>query len=240
MNILREVRRVKQKSVPARIILLLSFCVIFIVTTYAWFSSQKNVTLGGLEGDVTSWDVSYYVNSDKNEILNQTAILEISELYPGMPNREDIIHIYNMGKASSNIRYELISVKLFGEEILDELDIKVDSATNTTTIFSGDTNYPFVISYTYDKTKLIGQYEKNGEYATSAQATFKYNVSWTYEGNGTDAQNLAKDELDTQFGKDAYTYYQKEGSDPSKAIEIKVKITSSMVHPSVDEDYPYD
>lgn len=240
MNILREVRRVKQKSMPARIILLLAFGVIFIVTTYAWFSTQSDVNFTGLKGYTTSWDVNYYVNSDKNQVLDETAILTIDELYPGMPNRTDIIHIYNVGKASSTVRYDLVSVKIFGEEILDELDIQVDSATNTTTIFSGDTNYPFVITYTYDKTKLIGQYEENGEYASSAKATFAYNVSWAYEGNGTGAQNLEKDELDTQFGKDAYTYYQQEGSDPTKAIEVQVKITSSIVHPSVDPDYPYE
>ena len=57
MNILREVRRVSKKSMPLRISLLLVFCVIFIVTTYAWFSLQKDINLGGLEADVTSWDV---------------------------------------------------------------------------------------------------------------------------------------------------------------------------------------
>ena len=64
MNILREVRRANNKSMPVRIILLLSFSVIFIVTTYAWFSAQKDVKFGGLEGEVTSWDVSYYINEE--------------------------------------------------------------------------------------------------------------------------------------------------------------------------------
>ena len=44
-----------------------------------------------------------------------------------------------------------------------------------------------------------------------------------------------KDVLDTQFAKEAYTYYQQEGSNDLKAIEIKVKITSSMIHPSLEE-----
>ena len=37
--------------------------------------------------------------------------------------------------------------------------------------------------------------------------------------------------LDTKFGKNAYNYYQNEQNDKNKAIEIVVKITSSMIHP---------
>lgn len=57
----------------------------------------------------------------------------------------------------------------------------------------------------------------------------KLNVSWTYQGNGTEDENLAKDVLDTKFGKDAYNYYQNEQNDPLKAIEVVVRITSSML-----------
>ena len=251
MNILREFRRVNKRSMPLRIILLLGFCVIFIVTTYAWFSTQKNVKFQGLEADTTAWDISYYINSDENEILDKTAVFTIEQLYPGMPEREDLVHIYNMGKASTEIQYEVISLKVFGKEVLSQLDIATETITETdedgvetvtykTPIFSGDTVYPFEINYTYDKTKLIGQYEEGGEYEDSAQAAFKFHVNWTYEGNGTATENLAKDVLDTQFGKNAYAYYQDEANDPSKAIEIKVRITSTMIHPDDDQDYPYD
>ena len=95
MNILREFRRVKKRSVATRVKLLLVFSVILIVNTYAWFSADKDVNLKGLEGDVTSWDVAYYVNEDENEILDQTAVFTIDELYPGMPERQDVVHVYN-------------------------------------------------------------------------------------------------------------------------------------------------
>ncbi len=61
-----------------------------------------------------------------------------------------------------------------------------------------------------------------------ANATLKLNVSSTYQGNGTEDENLAKDVLDTKFGKDAYNYYQNEQNDPLKAIEV-VRITSSTL-----------
>ena len=238
MNILREFRRVKEKKMTTRIRLLLTFSMIFIVTTYAWFSTQKNVDIGGLTGDVTGWDVSYFVNSDQSEILDEIAVFTIDEFYPGMPEREDVVHIYNRGEASSAIKYELISVKVFGQEVLSQLQTNGEIVTNgnTTNIFSKDTQYPFNISYTYDRTKLIGAYVDK-ENTPEAVAQFKFNVNWEYNGGGTASENLAKDILDTKFGKDAYAYYQNEANDPTKAVEIKVKITSSMIHPKDDPDY---
>ena len=235
MNILREVRRVKNKSMPTRIMLLLVFSVILIVNTYAWFSSQKDIKVGGLEGEVTSWDVSYYVNEDTNEILDQTAIFTIDEFYPGMPNREDVVHIYNIGTSSTNITYELVSVKVFGQEVLSQIKTSGEVVTqgNTTNIFSKDTDYPFNVSYTYDKAKLVGKYE-NDTATPNAVATFRFNVNWAYEATGTVTEQQARDALDTRFGKEAYAYYQDEANDPSKAVEIHVRITSSMIHPSLE------
>ena len=176
MNILREARRFNQKSMTLRIISILLFSVMLIASTFAWFSIQKDIRFGGLTGDVTSWDVEYYIDGETNPIINEIATFTIDQFYPGMQRPDDIVHVYNIGTSSTNITYELISVKLFGEEILGELDLQVDSSTNTTTIFSED----------------------------------------------------------TQFGKNAFAYYQQEGSDPSKAIEIKVRITSSFIHPDLD------
>lgn len=234
MNILREVRRFNNKSMPLRIISILMFCVISIVTTYAWFSSQKNVNLGGLTGDVTSWDVTYFVNGE--EIFDQTATFTINQLYPGMEDWGDTVHIYNIGESSTSINYQLVSVKVFGEEVLPDLTIGVSG--NTTTIFAGDTSYPFKISYTYDKDYMKEKYIDDTT-TPDAHARLELNVEWDYEiaDNTTTTEideSLNKDNLDTQFGKNAYAYYQQEGSDPSKAIEIKVRITSNFIHPSLD------
>lgn len=236
MNILREVRRASEKKMSTRIILVLLFSVIFLVNTYAWFTAEKKIKIKGIEGDVTSWDVAYYV--DDEEILDETATFTIDELYPGMPKREDIVHIHNIGKSSTDIKCELVSVKVFGQEVLETLKAngEVQTNGNTTNLFSKDTEYPFNISYTYDNSKLTGEY-KDDTTTPNSTTIFKFNVKWDYDGNGNDTENLAKDILDTKFGKNAYSYYQDEANDPSKAIEIKVKITSSMIHPSNDLDY---
>ena len=233
MNILREFRRVKKRSLPARILLISIFSVILIINTYAWFNSNQPVNMSGLEANITPWDVRYYV--DDREVLDATVTFTIDELYPGMPDREDIVRIYNMSTTSTSINYEVTSVKVFGQEVLDQLKENniMQTDGNTVHIFADDTEYPFDISYTYDKTRLDGEY-KDDETTPNAGATFKYQASWEYQGNGTEDENLAKDILDTKFGKGAYEYYQDEANDPSKAIEINIKITSSMIHPNAD------
>lgn len=234
MNILREVRRFNNKSMPLRIISILIFSVISIVTTYAWFSSQKDVKLGGLTGDVISWDVTYFVNGV--ERFDETATFTIDQLYPGMEDWGDTVHIYNIGESSTGIDYQVVSVKVFGEEVLPSLTLGVSG--KTTTIFAGDESYPFKVSYTYDKDYMKEKYIDDAT-TPEAHAKLTLNVEWDYEipdnADTTNAdESLNRDNLDTQFGKNAYAYYQREGSDPSKAIEIKVRITSRFIHPNLD------
>lgn len=254
MNILREVRRFNQKSMPLRIISILVFSVILIVTTYAWFSTQKDVKALGLRGNVTSWDVSYYINHETSEIIDHTATFVVEDFFPGMEETTDVVHIYNIGESSSNVKCELESVKLFGEEILTKnaqgkqvlnvytedaegnkvLSRQVEVATqgNTTTVFAGDTAFPFKMSYTLEKDYLNGQYDPYDEVTSeSAYATVILNVDWDYESQN---ESQDRDVLDTQFAKNAYAYYQQAGTDISKAIEVKVKIISSMIHPSLE------
>lgn len=238
MNILREVRRVSKKSMPVRILSLLVFSLMLMVSTFAWFASDKNIRLKGLEGDVTSWDVAYYVNEDENQILDQTATFVIDEFYPGMPVREDVVHVYNIGLASTKLEYEIKSIKIFGVEVLN--DVKASGEIENipsgdgmiTNIFSKDTNYPFNVSYTYDKTYLKGTYIDD-ETTPEAVATLRFNVSWDYGEAGRADEISAKDILDTKFGQNAYEFY-KNGNDINSAMEVKVRITSSMIHPSLE------
>lgn len=232
MNILREYRRIKKKSLATRISLIFTFSVILIVSTYAWFGINQPVEIGGLEANVTSWDVSYFLN-DK-AALNEIATVTIDELYPGMPERTDVVNIYNLGEASTKIYYELISVKVFGVEVLDNLknDNEIVTNGNTTDIFSTNNNYPFDISYTYDKDYLKNAYVDDLS-TPESKATFNFFVSWPYREGETQEEIKAKDFLDTKFGKDAHAYYEA-GNPSSSAVEIKVRISSNMIHPSLE------
>ena len=238
MNLLREVRRVKQKSLPVRILSLFVFAIMLIISTFAWFASDQDVRLKGLEGDVTSWDVAYYVkNEDKT--LDKTTVFVVDEFYPGMPQRIDNVHIYNIGEASTRIEYEIVSIKIFGTELCETLKTNEKIQTTekdgitTIMIFSGDEEYPFTVSFSYDKTYLNGKYQDlNSTPNAAAKAEFK--VNWAFGEAGRDDEISAKDLLDTYFGKEAYEYYQ-DGNNVNSAMEIQVRITSSMIHPSLEQ-----
>ena len=62
MNILREIRRISQKSKRKRIILIVLLCVTLLSSSYAWFAATKTTTLNGLSGQVNSWDVAYVIS----------------------------------------------------------------------------------------------------------------------------------------------------------------------------------
>ena len=98
----------------------------------------------------------------------------------------------------------------------------------TTSILADKTKYPFNITYTADRLRLDGVYVDNTT-TPNASATIKFNANWTYEEGNNDAEKLAKDMLDTEFGKNAYEFYQNSDNDSKKAIEIMVRITSSML-----------
>ena len=53
MNILREFRRIKKRSLPARILLISVFSVILIINTFAWFQANQPVDMTGLEANIT-------------------------------------------------------------------------------------------------------------------------------------------------------------------------------------------
>lgn len=253
MNIFREIRKMKSKSMPIRILSILVFLTMLIISTFAWFATDKNIKLKGLEGQVTSWDVAYYVNEDENEILDRTATFVVDEFYPGMPIREDVVHIYNIGTTSTKIKYEIISVKIFGEEVLSslqengEISTTIEAVTEDnsgawpttenvtkTELFAKETTYPFNVSYTYDKDYLQGKWVDRNT-TPNAEATLRFNVNWDYGETGRSDDISNKDNLDTGIGKDAYEYY-KNGGEQSSALEIKIRITSSMFREDLEAE----
>ena len=62
MNVLRELRKFKTKSALAKIRILILLAVMLIVSTYAWFSVEKDVSVSNIRGVVTEWDVEYSID----------------------------------------------------------------------------------------------------------------------------------------------------------------------------------
>lgn len=244
MNILRELRKTSKRSTHTKVRLVLLFSVILIVDTYAWFNIQKEIELKKIEGDVKSWDVSYFINNE--EELNENVKFEMAELYPGTNYIDNSVHVYNTGDYNSKLNFEVVEIQIFGEK----LDIESLKAQNRIVedieqkkgiIFqSDDEEYPFQITYTLDRNELIGKYPYgeyiNGKYIDKKDSNGKYG----YENGSTSVATLTfqlewdyisgKDNLDTQLGKKAYEYYNRISDETDKsnleAFNIVVKLSS--------------
>ena len=226
MNVLREMRKFKSKSVIAKIRILILLFVMLIVSTYAWFYTKKEVNVSGLRGKVTEWDLEY--SADGNLIEEKEYVIAVDYFYPGSYTENDpfekVISIYNKTITETIIDYSVTSVKLFGEEILDELKNDEDYSKNSSgiSLFSTE-KYPFEVNISYDKSKIEGVYESD---ATTPNATAKCTISaiWEYERIGETKDLEENDKIDSTIGELAYNFYQTNPDEP--ALEVTVKINS--------------
>lgn len=226
MNVIRELRKFKTKSAIAKIRMLIILLVMLITSSYAWFELGYEANMSNIRGKVIEWNVEYSINEEA--IQTQEFTVKIDEFYPGMTNFEENIVIRNLSNTTSDIKYELISVRLFGEEILEELEANgnITGAGTTKNIFSTE-DYPFDVGYYYDKDKLEDKYIDDVSTPDSvAKVTFFAN--WTYEREGNILSYEENDELDTYYGETAYEYYENnELAAEYSPLEITLKITTT-------------
>ena len=213
MNILREIRKIKNNNIVIKIALILVFSTIFIINTYAWWNLSKEIKISKVEGKINPWDVDYVI--DNNNILDEIIKIPIKNINPGMENFHKIVKIKNTGNKPTKINFELLSVKLFGEEKLNELlrNDEILQKENGAEIFKNKDKYPFDFSYTFDKTELLGQYIDDR--TTDSYANLVFDMKWEY---------LGTDMLDTEIGKRTFDFYNSNNN--KNAIEITIKLIS--------------
>ena len=107
MNILRRHRKSKKKNKLKKYIL---FIFSLIMTTFAWFAYSK-VLNTNLNIHVAAWDMEYYIGDEKKE--NPIGI-DISALYPQMPEQIIKIDIKNNGEALVDIDYHIEAISIAG------------------------------------------------------------------------------------------------------------------------------
>lgn len=227
MNVLRELRKFKTKSALAKIRILILLVVMLAASTYAWFYTEKNVSVGNIRGIVTDWDVEYSI--DDVVITTEEIVIAVDEFYPGMPDFEKKVVTSNKTQTGAEIKYELKSVRIFGEEKLDELKANNDitEAGTTTNVFSTE-EYPFNAGFSYDKDVIGGVNPETGEATEDSVAELTVFANWSYTRSGTVKNEDQNNDLDTQFGEKAYTYYQNEElSEQYSPLEIVIEITSA-------------
>lgn len=201
----RAERRLK-KRITFRTLFLLAITCIF--NTYAWFLYVNTVS-ANLTAHVEAWHVQFEVD---DEIVERQFSVAIDHAYPGMTNVVKTVTILNNGEKASDLSYAIKSLRIF-----DNLYVATDQLETGDTIPQGATqttsanllnmiqnNYPFNIEITTSQNTVN----------INTEGTLTFTFSWAYE-SGQDA-------TDTEYGTDAYDFY--EDNPGVDAIEIVVKL----------------
>lgn len=203
------------KRIKIRNILILIFLLIF--NSYAWFIYTTKVSMD-LSAHVSSWDVEFV--SEQGGITSEVTV-SVDRVYPGMETFERIIQVNNRGDMEARLSYEVRSAK-----IMDEYYEKGQVLPDTTEELTPDdieniitNNYPFKIIIETDETNLS---------AENGVGFFKIRVEWDYESGN--------DDLDTEWGRKAYRFYDENPGEESIEINLLLKATQSSGEQSSGEE----
>lgn len=201
----RAERRLK-KRITFRTLFLLAITCIF--NTYAWFLYVNTVS-ANLTAHVEAWHVQFEVD---DEIVERQFSVAIEHAYPGMTNVVKTVTILNNGEKAADLSYAIKSLRIFDNiyvatDQLETGDTIPQGATQTTSanlLSMIQNNYPFTITITSSQNTVN----------INTEGTLTFTFSWAYE-SGQDA-------TDTEYGTDAYDFY--EDNPGVEAIEIVVKL----------------
>lgn len=201
---------------------LLFFALALIVNTYAWFLYVSMVSTS-LDVHITSWLFEFSESED-------TIILNVDRIFPGMETYTKEVTGSNLGEMSADLSVNLESVR-----ILDE----VYNVGDTYTIEGGGTgtytsegliamlqnDYPFKVNIYIDNVLYDGS---EMVLSTGDSKTVKYEILWPYESTDDEDQLEAYDAIDTQYGNDAYTYYEAHKNDTDEKTKDCIYIKLVM------------
>lgn len=201
----RAERRLK-KRITFRTLFLLAITCIF--NTYAWFLYVNTVS-ANLTAHVEAWHVQFEVD---DEIVERQFSVAIEHAYPGMTNVVKTVTILNNGEKAADLSYAIKSLRIFDNvyvatDQLETGDTIPQGATQTTSanlLNMIQNNYPFTITIASSQNTVN----------INTEGTLTFTFSWAYE-SGQDA-------TDTEYGTDAYDFY--EDNPGVDAIEIVVKL----------------
>lgn len=214
MNILRELRKFKKKKLRVKLYFVFIFLIMLITSIYAWSKASPVSSINNLQGVVNSWGIEFYVGEE--EVLEDYVTFNADEFFPGMQEKHQIVSVHNVGSRPVKVQLEITSVKLFGEEILEELKStgNITETDDSFTLFSSEKEYPFDVYIKYRK-NLEPKDENNIE---TSIGNIDCNFSWKY--------STGNDDLDTEYGEKAFDFYKNNQSD---AIEVTLKITAGDI-----------
>ena len=196
----------KHKAYLKLNIMSLFFVVVsFISITLAWFA-YSGLARVQTEVNVKAWYIDF---KQGDTSVSNDIVISLSEIYPGMETISEKINIQNMGDSDAEIKYEIVSARIFDEE-LDVSNLE-DGLINDKL----SQQYPFHIN--------VGLSDYHAE-AKNGTSEFEVSVSWPLEA--------LNDELDSIWGNAAYSFQQQEENkklaDSNYEIRSALKIVISV------------
>lgn len=197
----------KKTKLYLRLNLISLFFVVvsFISVTLAWFVYSGLSTVS-TEVNVKAW----YIELEKDgETVSNNIVISLDEIYPGMETMEEEIKIKNLGDSNAQVKYEIASVRILGNE-KDNYIIN-DSLTSDFVEDKISHDYPFHINMDLSKKFIL---------AGTDESTFKVSISWPLDSGN--------DELDSLWGTEAYKFKTEEQNkktlDQSYQIKASIKL----------------
>ena len=203
----------KKTIKPKNLIILI---IILSANTFAWFVYVKEVHTD-INVKVRAWNV--VLTNSETEVVNNVNV-DITSAYPGMEDFTNETKVYNQGESKADFIYTILTLNIFGNEIVTKEKVIADGGTPTAENPSSDelqndllegTKYPFKIEFIVPNSVLE---PLNGETA------FNIKMTWAYESGN--------DELDTKWGANAYEYKKNNPDSPGLKITVRLKVTQSI------------
>ena len=210
---------------------LLFFALALIVNTYAWFLYVSMVSTS-LDVHITSWLFEFSESED-------TIILSVDRIFPGMETFTKEVTGSNLGEMSADLSVAIESVRIL-DEVYKVGDTYTIEGGGTGTYTSQDliaklqNDYPFKVNIyidddLYDGTEMV--------LSTGDSKTVKYELVWPYESTNDAEQLDAFDAIDTEMGNRAYEYFEEHKNDTDEKTKdcIYIKLVMKAVQ---DEGNP--
>ena len=203
---LRLLKRVK----PSRLIFL---AVLLAVNTYAWFIYVNTVS-NSVDVHVKSWKIDF--TSGDTPITDYVNVF-VDNVYPGMTTYTKSITAYNYSEVAATATYKILSASIMGDEYVT---VEGRDETGQTVLETDLTSeeleeqlaedYPFTITLAITSSSMV---------AETGSTTYTISIAWPYESGD--------DELDTEWGTQAYDFKQNHPTSPCIELVVKIYITQT-------------
>lgn len=201
----RRVLKTLKMVSPSHIIIAI---ILIAFNSYAWFIFNNKVSTG-MDVHVSAWNIEFTVDK---EVMEENFSFDIANARPGMEDFEKMIEVQNNSEVKAKISFEIKEVDIMTEKYIVPDD---GETTETGTTYTSEelehnlaNNYPFIIEFSFlNDTQTI---EKDGTGGVTLS------MKWPLDSGN--------DELDTQWGERAYSYYQTNPDEPMIHILVRVKV----------------